>query len=169
MEISDYFNNYFTDIGLNLTSKIDNTAKYPFQYYLRTPTTSKFNLQFTNANEIINVINKLPTKTSSGHDQISCKILKTIKDMISEPLALLTNQVFNTSIFPAKLKLAKCIPLYKTGDTMLYSMENYRLISLLSSFSKVIETVIFDQLFDFFQCNNLFYNSQYGFRKNHST
>ena len=157
-EIADYFNNYFTDIGLNLTSKINTTAKYPFQHYLRTPTTSKFNLQFTNANEILNVINKLPTKTSYGHDQISCKIVKEIKYIISEPLALLTNQVFNTSIFPAKV-----IPLYKKGD--ISSIENYRPISLLSSFSKVIEKIIFNQLFDFFQCNNLFYNSQYAFRK----
>ena len=101
--IANYFNNYFTDIGLNLTSKIDTTAKYPFQHYLRT---SKFNLQNTNANEILSVINKLPTKTSSSHDQISCKILKEIKDIIAEPLALLANQVFNAIIFPAMLQLA---------------------------------------------------------------
>ena len=166
-EIADYFNNYFTDIGMNIISKIDTNVKYPFQHYLRTPTISKFNLQNTNADEILSVINKLPTKTSSGHDHISCKILKEIKDIISEPLALLTNQVFNTSIFPAKLKLAKVIPRYKKGD--IFSIENYRPISLLSSFSKVIETIIFKQLFNYFQCNILFYNSQYGFRKDHST
>ena len=80
---------------------------------------------------------------------------------------MLTNQVINTSIFPTKLKLAKVIPLYKKGD--ISSIENYRPISLLSSFSKVIEKIIFNQLFVFFQSNNLFFNSQYGFRKNHST
>ena len=165
--MADYFNNYFTDIWLNLTSKIDTTAKYPFQQYLRTPTTSKFNLQNTNADEILNVINKLPTQTSSGHDQISCKILKEIKGIISEPLALLTNQVVNISISPAKLKLEIVIPLCKKGG--ISSIENYRSISLLSSFSKVTEKIIFNQLFYFFQCNDLFYNSQYGFRKNHST
>ena len=124
-------------------------------------------MQNTNADEILSVINKLPTKTSSGHDHISCKILKEIKDIISEPLALLTKQVFNTSIFHAKLKLAKVIPLYKKGD--IFSIESYRPKSLLSSFSKVIDKIIFNQLFHFFQCNNLFYNSQYGFRKDHST
>ena len=112
-EMADYFNNNFTDIGMSLTSKIDTTAKYPFQHYLRTPITSKCNLQNTNTNEILDVINKLPTKTSSGHDQISSRILKEIKDIFSEPLALLTNQVFNTSIFPEKLTFAKVIPLYK--------------------------------------------------------
>ena len=55
----------------------------------------------------------------------------------------------------------------KKGDTS--SIENYRPISLLSSFSKVIEQIIFNQLFNFFQCNNLFYNSQCEFRQNHST
>ena len=139
---------FFTDIGLNITYKIDTNAKYPFQHYLRTPTISKFNMQNTNADEILSVINKLPTKTSSGHDHISCKILKEIKDIISEPLALLTKQVFNTSIFHAKLKLAKVIPLYKKGD--IFSIESYRPKSLLSSFSKVIDKIIFNQLFYFF-------------------
>ena len=120
-EIADYFNNYFTDIGLNITSKIDTNAKYPFQHYLPTPTISTFNLQNTNADEILSVINKLPTKTSSGHDDIiSCKILKEIKDIISEPLALLTNQVFNTSIFPAKFKLAKKVTYFLSKITDQY-------------------------------------------------
>ena len=77
---------------MNITSKIDTNAKYPFQHYICTPTISKINLQNTNADEILSVINKLLTKTSSGRDHISCKILKEIKDIISEPLALLTNQ-----------------------------------------------------------------------------
>ena len=97
-------NNKKTTDEKEIETTLITISQIPFQHYLRTPTTSKFNLHFTNANEILNVINKLPTKTSSGHDQISCKILKEIKDIISEPLALLTNQVFNTSIFPAKLK-----------------------------------------------------------------
>ena len=80
--LANYDNNYFTDIGLKFTSKINTTAKYPFQHYLRTPTTSKCNLQNTNADEILNVINKLSTKTSSGHGQISCKILKEMKYII---------------------------------------------------------------------------------------
>ena len=65
------------------------------------------------------------------------------------------------------LNLQKLFPIYKKGDTS--SIENYRPISLLSSFSKVIEKNIFNQLFIFFQSNNLFYNSQYGFRKKHLT
>ena len=48
-------------------------------------------------------------------------------------------------------------------------MENYRPISLLSTLSKVIERVVFEQLYEYLNSNNLLYESQYGFRKDHST
>ena len=48
-------------------------------------------------------------------------------------------------------------------------MDNYRPISLLTSIFKLFEKVVFIQLFEYFYRNNLFYDSQYGFRKLHST
>ena len=46
---------------------------------------------------------------------------------------------------------------------------NYRPISLLSSISKIFETVAFKQISEYFTCNNLLFKSQYGFHENHST
>ena len=48
-------------------------------------------------------------------------------------------------------------------------MDNYRPISPLTSISKLFEKVVFNQLFEYFHKDNLFYDSQYGFRKLHST
>ena len=48
-------------------------------------------------------------------------------------------------------------------------MDNYRPISLLTSTSKLFEKVVSTQLYDYFMKNNLFYSSQYGFCKLHST
>ena len=59
------------------------------------------------------------------------------------------------------------IPLYKKDDNKLFG--NYRPISLLSSISKIFERVAFNQLYDYFTSNGLLYESQYGFRKLHST
>ena len=59
------------------------------------------------------------------------------------------------------------LPLFKKGEKTVFT--NYRPISLLSSISKIFERIIFDQLYKYFVTNKLFYSSQYGFRKEHST
>ena len=59
------------------------------------------------------------------------------------------------------------IPIYKKDDNKLFG--NYRPISLLSTISNFFERVAFNQLYDYFSSNGLLYESQYGFRKLHST
>ena len=61
----------------------------------------------------------------------------------------------------------KVIPLYKKEHQRVF--ENYRPISLLSSISQIFEKVAFKQISEYCTYNNLLFNSQYGFRKNHST
>ena len=69
--------------------------------------------------------------------------------------------------FPAQLKIAKVIPLYKKGDTN--CLDNYRPISLLPLFSKIFEKLIYSRLTTFFDNQGIINTNQYGFRKNHST
>ena len=59
------------------------------------------------------------------------------------------------------------LPLFEKGDKTVFT--NYRPISLLSSISKIFESIIFDQLYKYFVTNKFFDSSQYGFRKEHST
>ena len=66
-----------------------------------------------------------------------------------------------------KLKLAKVIPIHKKDNVTDFA--NYRPISILPALSKIFERVIYNQTHDYFQSNNLYFNSQYGFRKQHST
>ena len=93
--------------------------------------------------------------------------MKDIKGIISRPLSIIINQSLCSGIFPCKLKLAKVIPLYKKEDQRVFG--NYRPISLLSSISKIFEKVAFKQILEYFTSNNLLFESQYGFRENHST
>ena len=72
-----------------------------------------------------------------------------------------------TGIFHNKLKIAKVLPLFKKDDPTI--MHNYRPISLVTAISKLFEKVVFSQLYEYFHKNNLFYDSQYGFFKNHWT
>jgi len=68
---------------------------------------------------------------------------------------------------PDALKIAKIRPIFKTGDKQ--SLQNCRPISVLSSFSKIYEKIIFNRHLKYLEINNILSNSQYDFRKNHST
>ena len=80
---------------------------------------------------------------------------------------LLSKNCLTTGIFPIKFKIAKVVPGFKMGDKDL--LNNYRPISMLPSISKIFETVIYNQLYEYLQEHRVITNSQYGFRKKHST
>ena len=105
----------------------------------------------------------LRTKKSYGHDGISMRLLKFLLPAVIKPLTILINKSLATGIFPDKLKIAKVMPFFKKDDITL--IDNYRPVSLLTSTSKVFEKVVFTQLYEYFDKNNLLYSSQYGFRK----
>ena len=113
------------------------------------------------------IITNLPNKNSCGFDGLSRRILKYIKGIIIKPLTLIINQILDTGVFPANLKIAKIIPIFKKDDRTVFN--NYRPISLLPIMSKVVETVIADQMNEFFVKHKLLFDHQYGFRSGHST
>jgi hypothetical protein len=70
-------------------------------------------------------------------------------------------------IFPSRLKYSVITPLHKKNDKR--NVLNYRPISLLTSFSKLFEKIIYKSLITHITSNNIFTNSQFGFRKESST
>ena len=69
--------------------------------------------------------------------------------------------------FPKILKIGKVSPIFKKGDSQLF--DNYRPISVLPIFGKILEKVLYNRLYSFFMSKNVIYNKQFGFRKKHST
>ena len=167
-EIADQFNIFFSNIGSNLSHSIeivDNTLD--FTDYLNNPTEHRFNFNVITESETLSIINKLKSKNSSGKDEISNNLLKSIKDEISKPLTIIINQSLRTGIIPDTLNIAKVKPLYKKGDN--FCLNNYRLISLLLTISKIFERVMFTQLYSYLNSNFLLSEQQYGFRSQHLT
>ena len=159
--------NFFTGIGPELANKIQTKDGQSYKSYLTQKHSSNFIFNPISSEEVSKIILKLKRKSSSGHDTISSKLLNYISPIIVKPLTTIINQSLQTGIFPSSLKLAKVLPFYKKGDNQLFN--NYRPISLLPVISKVFERAVFNQLYDYCTKNNIFYNSQYGFRKAHST
>jgi hypothetical protein len=86
---------------------------------------------------------------------------------IISPLTYICNQSLAQGIFLDKLKFAVVKPIFKNCDK--YEPSNYRPISLLSTFSKILEKVIHNRLYKHIDRNYILYNNQYGFRPNSST
>ena len=82
-------------------------------------------------------------------------------------LKYLINCSINKNIFPDELKIAKVIPIHKSGDKT--SIENNRPISVLSVFSKVSEKIMYNHLIHFINKHNILYKYQFGFGKRHLT
>ena len=112
------------------------------------------------------MVQKLPSKASSGHDSISNILLKEIIHPLSPVLREIFNRSLSTGEFPAIMKLAEVIPLYKNKERCYES--NYRPISLLSTISKILETIVYSRVYEFLNRTGQLYENQYGFRAKHS-
>jgi hypothetical protein len=72
-----------------------------------------------------------------------------------------------SGIIPDIFKISRVTPIYKNGDVT--DPNNYRPISTLSPFSKVLEKIVHDQMILFLEKNNILFPYQFGFRKGYST
>ena len=167
MVIANKFNEYFIGIGPKLAEQIPVIQGKKYEDYLTDPKQSIFKFVPMSEEDIYKIVKSLNTKTSYGFDGISTKLLQRIISPILKPLTLVINQSLATGIYPEKLKIAKICPLYKKGNV--HVIDNYRPISLLPSLSKVFEKAVFNQLYSYFKEYDLFFDSQYGFLKLHST
>ena len=165
-DIANSFCKYFTNVGPDLARKIPNT-NISFHSFLNSGCNKSIFLRPTNANELQEICNLFKTGKSPGYDNISMYVIKRSFDLLAEPLANIINVSLSMGIFPNKLKIAKIIPVFKTGEQN--SFTNYRPISLLTNFSKFFEKVMQKRLISFIERHEILYKFQFGFRSKHST
>ena len=125
-----------------------------------------FEIKYITPYEIRKIIDKLDTSKATGLDGIGPKILKHCGDVITPSLASIINKSIQHGMFPDKLKLAKVLPILKSGNKD--DPNNYRPISILPTVSKIFERHIATQMQIFFEKTNIIHKTQSGFRKHHS-
>ena len=165
-EIANLFNDYFVNIGENLSSRLP-PSQHNFKKYMTGSVPNSCFCDEISSNEIKRIISSLKTKNSSGPDKISTRLLKECADVLTLPLLHIFNKSLCAGVFPDKMKLARVVPIYKKRDNTLVS--NYRFISLLSVFSKVFEKLVYVRVLRFFNKYNILYKYQFGFRSGFSS
>lgn len=166
-DISNGFNNFFVNIGPDLAKSIIPQENSDIKDYLKESTSKSMFIKPTNEKEILDIVSQADAKHSTDSNGLSMHILKKVFGSVCWPFTEICNKSLLNGVFPESMKVAKVIPLFKAGDNDVFT--NYRPVSLLSQFSKILEKLFDLKLDIFIEKHNILADEQYGFRKSRST
>jgi hypothetical protein len=166
-EISNAFNNFFSTVGTSISNSIPHTNIDPLSYCTNFPDLPNLDLAGTGPCQVGDTIKLLTSKSSTDLDGISIKLLKAVRAEIEAPLAHAFNLSLTTGSFPERLKASKVVPIHKAGDRT--NCDNYRPITLVNTFSKILERLVYNKLTLHLETHQLIHKHQYGFQKHRST
>ena len=134
--IANGFNSFFINVGPNLAKNIETIHDETIHKYL--PNANKDSMYIIPATEqeILSIVSTFKNKTSNDCEGFSMDIIKRLMPRIIKPVTHIFNTSLSEGIFPNKLKTAKVVPLYKSGDK--HQFTNYRSVSILPKFSKIL-------------------------------
>ena len=144
MEIADRFCEYFTNIVPNLSNSIDISSRC-FNSYLTGNMVNSLYFNLVTDIAIKEIINNLRSGISPGYHMTPMWLVKDSNEFIIRPLVHIMNLSISSGIVPDQLKIARVLPLFKSGEARVFF--NCRPISVLPIFSKVFEKVVYKRLF----------------------
>ena len=156
---------HYTTKIQDLISNIPSTPKTASSY-LKSRVEPNFFLYPIPQNEIYTIIEGLKDNGSKVNS-VATSVLLGSRHIISPILAHLLTLFVQQGYFPDNLKLGCITPIFKNGDRD--KVNNYRPICTLSPLSKIFEKVINNRMVEFIEHNQIFSDTQFGFRKNMGT
>ena len=117
--------------------------------------------------EVERAIGKLKSRKASGHDEVLAEMLKCTSRSLVSCLTELFNAMFDKGVFPTIWNTSVILPIYKRGDPSI--PDNYRGISLNSTFSKVFASILCTRIQEWAEDGNVIGEEQAGFRSGYST
>ena len=164
-DIAKEFNKFFTSAGLKLTKK-SQTLKKKIQHFL-TSHNEKMQFKELNFDEFEEAFKSLKQNKAAGFDDLSSNIIIDAYDSLKNILFHVFKVSIKQGIFPDSLKVAKETPIFKSDAKD--SISNYRPISILPAFLKVLERIMYNRVYNHLDSKGLLYEKQFGFQRNNST
>lgn len=169
--VANSFCEYLITIARNLKSKSivlhDFVWSKPAKENLPSQVTeSQFTFKAVKESDILIELKNLDQEKASGLDNFSSGLLKDVALVLTRRLTFIINLSLETGVVPRECKVAKVIPLYKSG--CLAEIDNYRPISILPTLSKILEKIVHQQLMAHLERHILLFEYQFGFCPNHA-
>ena len=163
--MANEFNDHFADIGPSFAQNIPKPS-IPFKSFLKRVNTT-MRSESLSANELKDAFFSLKTNKNPGADEIDLNVIKHCFGELCGPLKYLFDLSLQSGVFPDLMKIAIVSPIFKTGDTA--DISNYRPISVLPCFSKILECVMYNHLYKYLTEQKILHPQHFSFRKGHST
>ena len=129
-------------------------------------TVEQFPFNSETTSEIYKLLKTIDDKKATGTDKIPPKLVKISAEVLSQPLADAINNSISKGVFPDNAKIASVSPIDKQSDDK-NKVSNFRPVSVLSTFSKIYEYVIKNQLISVL--NNIFSPYLGAYRESYNT
>jgi len=157
---ADHFQNKVK--SLQLTPSADKLMNQLTEIHAGLPT---WDIKPCSREDVSHAIDGLKPSASSGVDNISNRLIKTLKFEALDALTFVFNRSIDLRVFPSCWKQGRIKPIFKKGSRS--CLGNYRPICLMSNIGKLLEAVILNQL----TCHleSIFPNNMFGFRPGRST
>ena len=163
-DIAEEFNRFFSTIGEKISNSIPNTNIDPL-YCTDNKNVPLFTFDHIHGGEVLSNIRNLESKSSTDIFGFNTKLIKFVDTAICNPLAHIFTISLKDGIFP-KLKCSRVVPVFKNGDRK--KCNNYRPISLVSIFSKIIEKIVSYKLTNHLQLYKLLTPNQFYLSTEHN-
>jgi hypothetical protein len=164
--VVDKMNKYFINVADNLAKEIPQPNSN-FQDYLVNPNEHSIYLTEISPDEINKIIKNLGLNKAGDIYGNTTNLVKLGGPVLIQILTVLFNKSLDQGVFPSALKTSKVVPIHK-GDSI-FTVSNYRPISLLPIFSKILEKLMYTRIIDFIKRYNILYENQFGFQEGMST
>ena len=158
--IPNILNEHFAiaSVGTKLASKLPTKRNHTdYLKKLKSPDSSFFSKPIS-PDDVKQEILSLPNNKSYGLYSCPTQLLKCSCDILSPVLSNIFNTSITSGVHPSKLKISKITPIFKSEDET--DASNYRPISLLSSFNRIFEKLLYYRIKDFIDKNKLIHSSQ---------
>ena len=167
--LAEVMNKFFTNKVRQLRQGIPANVSDPLKTLKETMSerTCEFSFKSVDPDKVLTIIRSLKNSKSTGLDNIDTYTIKLVASDILPALTHVLNLSIREGIFPSAWKKSKVVPLLKKGDSL--DPKNYRPVTLLPIFSKILERAVFVQLVEYLESNKLLHPNHHGSRGSHST
>ena len=165
-DAAEVLNKYFVDSINGIIENIDNsnlsTTRDNHSSFL--PQNKLDTFRLIDFKELEDVVFALPDKGST--DDITAEFLKSTFLYVKKPLLNIINTSLETGQIPSLLKESTVVPIQKIKGSV--KATDLRPINMLATIEKLLERIVYQQLIEYVQENNILMINQSGYRKYHS-